>query len=184
MINTLRICWFLFLEKSLYFNPLKAVQTLRYEHVLRYNDMFLAHKVFYPKAAGREPVWSCPQRTRVTSRSLRWRSKWGSIWFHHIIEMRISVQNTYSVVCVIRCGKEPLEQNAAWCLHTRKTTLLMQRNISRGSRSTTRGSTRTTKSLCKTSKDPFIDAWIILFPIFTMLLCLSLHKYKSNATPQ
>lgn len=57
---------------------------------------------------------------------------------------------------VIRCEKEPLGQNAVWCLLTWRKSLLMQKNISKGLKSLIHGLTRTTNSLFKMGKDSFI----------------------------
>lgn len=69
----------------------------------------------------------------------------------------------YSLLCALRCEREPSVLNAAWCLHTRTKSLLMPKNISRGLKSTTHGTLRTTRSLYKTSKslsqlDSYISA--------------------------
>lgn len=75
-----------------------------------------------------------------------------------------------------RCGKEPLEQNVAWSLLTKKTTPSMQRSITRGSTSLTRGTTRTTKSLCKTSKKHFD------FQDLCYYCCLNTHSDCTGKT--
>lgn len=138
-----------------------------------FQNIFLSLKAFSQKVAGKRPVWSYQQKTRATFWSLRWGSKWGSVYCFSFWKKGIAVKERLlwynTLLCLHqRWEKEPLEQNVAWSLRTWRKMLLMQKNISRSSLSMMRGTTRTTESLYKRSKDSSSLACLYLLAV---ILC-------------